>query len=141
MVQGKLVKILIIDGQGGKLGRQLITSIRESFLKVHITAIGTNSIATSNMIKAKVDVAVTGENAIVHNAKLADIIVGPIGIVIADSLYGEITPIMAQAVGLSQAYRILIPMNKCHNVVVGIEKMTLTKMIEFTIDEIKKIID
>ncbi len=141
MINNKRIRILVVDGQGGKLGRQIITSIKESLSNVHITAVGTNSIATSNMIKAKVDVAVTGENAIIHNSKIADFIVGPLGIVVADSFYGEITPEMAKAIGLSQAYRVLIPMNKCNNYVVGIESSTLTKMIELTVEEIKRLVD
>lgn len=141
MVNEKKIKILVIDGQGGKLGRQIIMSITEAISNVHITAVGTNAIATSNMIKAKVDVAVTGENAIIHNSKLADIIVGPIGIVVADSFYGEITPKMAEAIGLSHAYRVLLPMNKCNNIVVGIETITLTKLIELAVEEIKRLVN
>lgn len=133
--------VLVIDGQGGKLGRQIITSIRESLDQVHIIAVGTNAMATSNMIKAKVDIAVTGENAVIHNCKIADIIVGPIGIVIADSLHGEITPAMAQAVGQSMASRVLIPINKCNSMIVGINGISLTKLIESAIETIRHLID
>jgi hypothetical protein len=140
MINKTQTNILVIDGQGGKLGRQLIVSIREANLNVHITAVGTNTIATTNMMKAGVDVAVTGENAVVYNARHADIIVGPIGIVVADSLFGEITPLMAQAVGQSRAFRVLIPINKCHNIIVGSHNLSLTKLIESTIDAIKEVI-
>jgi hypothetical protein len=140
MINKTQINILVIDGQGGKLGRQLIVSIREANLNVHITAVGTNTIATTNMMKAGVDVAVTGENAVVYNARHADIIVGPIGIVVADSLFGEITPLMAQAIGQSRAFRVLIPINKCHNIIVGSHNLSLTKLIESTIDAIKEII-
>ena len=140
MINKTQTNILVIDGQGGKLGRQLIVSIREANLNVHITAVGTNTIATTNMMKAGVDVAVTGENAVVYNTRHADIIVGPIGIVVADSLFGEITPLMAQAIGQSRAFRVLIPINKCHNIIVGSHNLNLTKMIEATIDAIKEII-
>ena len=140
MINKTQVNILVIDGQGGKLGRQLLVSIKEAFSNIHITAVGTNTIATTNMMKAGVDVAVTGENAVVYNARHADIIIGPIGIVVADSLFGEITPLMAQAIGQSRAYRVLIPINKCNNLIVGIDHLTLTKLIESTIDTIKRII-
>lgn len=140
MINKTKTNILIIDGQGGKLGRQLIVSLKEANLNVHITAVGTNTIATTNMMKAGVDVAVTGENAVVYNARHADIIVGPIGIVVADSLFGEITPLMAQAVGQSRAFRVLIPINKCHNIIVGSHNLSLTKLIDSTIDAIKEII-
>lgn len=141
MIKDNRTKILVVDGQGGKLGRQIINVIQETFSNVFIVAVGTNSIATANMMKAKVDVVATGENAIIHNSKIADIIVGPVGMVIADSFYGEITPAMAEAIGKSMAHRILIPINKCNNYVVGIENVTLTKMIESTVTEIAKFID
>ena len=107
------MKILIIDGQGGNLGRQLAKTINEKLENVQIIVVGTNSIATANMLKAGNVVGATGENAVIVNARKADVIIGPIGIVIADSLYGEVTKEMAYAVGSSNAKRILIPMNRC----------------------------
>ena len=104
-------KILIIDGQGGQIGSQLIKSIIE--YDVEIMAVGTNSTATNAMLKAGAKNGATGENPVIVGCKTADIIIGPIGIVIADSLYGEITPKMAIAVGQSNAKKILIPINKC----------------------------
>ena len=133
------IKILVIDGQGGKLGRQLIDSIREQFSYVKITAVGTNSIATATMVKAGVDGA-TGENAVVVNSRRADIIIGPVGIVIADSLFGEVTPTMAVAVGQSDAHRVLIAMNKCGNTFAGVGNVTLAKQIESVIEEIRLLI-
>ncbi|NLA78146.1 MAG: DUF3842 family protein [Erysipelothrix sp.] len=133
-------KILVIDGQGGKLGYQIISVIRENFSDVSILAVGTNSIATANMMKAKADIAATGENAVVHNAKVADIIVGPVGVVVADSFHGEITPIMATAIGQSPAHRILIPINKCNNYIVGVKSISLTKMIAAAVAEIARFI-
>lgn len=121
-------KILIIDGQGGKIGSQLIKSIIE--YDVEIMAVGTNSTATNAMLKAGAKNGATGENPVIVGCKIADIIIGPIGIVIADSLYGEITPKMAIAVGQSNAKKILIPINKCDNIIVGVNDLSLSVMIK-----------
>lgn len=93
--------ILIIDGQGGMLGKQMVEAVKRLQADGEIIAVGTNSIATANMLKAGADRGATGENAVIVAARSADIIVGPIGIVIADSLLGEITPKMAVALGQS----------------------------------------
>lgn len=111
--------ILIIDGQGGNLGRQLVRRLREALPQADITAVGTNSSATENMLKGGADRAATGENAVIVNARRAKIIAGPLGIVIADALLGEVTPAMARAVGQSDAVRVLIPMNRCDTLVAG----------------------
>lgn len=132
------MKILIIDAQGGGIGRQLVSAIKEMFSDAIVTAVGTNTIATSAMLKAGADNVATGENAVVVNARKADFIVGPIGIVIADALLGEITPIMAKAVAQSNAKRILIPINHCDNIVVGVGDLNIRKLIQDVIDEIKK---
>lgn len=121
-------KILIIDGQGGQIGSQLIKAIIE--YDVEIMAVGTNSTATNAMLKAGAKNGATGENPVIVGCKTADIIIGPIGIVIADSLYGEITPKMAIAVGQSNAKKILIPINKCDNIIVGVNDLSLTVMIK-----------
>ena len=121
-------KILIIDGQGGQIGSQLIKSIIE--YDVEIMAVGTNSTATNAMLKAGAKNGATCENPVIVGCKTADIIIGPIGIVIADSLYGEITPKMAIAVGQSNAKKILIPINKCDNIIVGVNDLSLTVMIK-----------
>ena len=122
------MKVLIIDGQGGQIGSQLIKSIIE--YDVEIMAVGTNSTATNAMLKAGAKNGATGENPVIVGCKTADIIIGPIGIVIADSLYGEITPKMAIAVGQSNAKKILIPINKCDNIIVGVNDLSLTVMIK-----------
>ena len=137
MQHNKHVNVVIIDGQGGKLGRQLIESIKASYTDVHVTALGTNTIATANMLKGGADIGATGENAVVVNCKTADFIIGPIGIVIADSLFGEITPRMAEAVGQSSAQRILIPVNKCGNIIVGIPDVAFSKLIDLTMESLK----
>lgn len=101
------MKILIIDGQGGGLGRQLVSAVRERYPEIEILAVGTNSAATNAMLRAGADQAATGENSVAVASERADVIMGPVGIVIADSMLGEITPRMALSVGQSRAKRIL----------------------------------
>lgn len=141
MERKSIYSILIIDGQGGKIGKQLIESIRARFKNVEITAIGTNSIATSTMIKGGADNAATGENPVVVCSRTADIIIGPVGIVIADSLLGEITPKMALAIGQSGAAKVLIPVNKCDNIIVGVPDLSITKLISDTVNIVEQLID
>ena len=114
------MKLLIVDGQGGGIGRQLIESIKSALPAAEIMAVGTNALATQAMIKAGAHHAATGENAVVVACRTADVIVGPIGIVIADSLWGEVTPAMALAVSQSRAERVLLPTNLCSNFVAGV---------------------
>lgn len=134
-------RILVIDGQGGNLGCQLIKLINEQLSNVEIHAVGTNSMATNNMLKTGTAVmAATGENAVIVGCRKADIIVGPIGIVIADALMGEITPEMANAVGQSDAKRVLIPMNKCDTLIAGVENIPMSKLLQDAIDKLKILI-
>ena len=111
------MRVLIIDAQGGGIGRQLVGAVRRQLPDAVVTAVGANTAATSAMMKTGAHHAATGENAVVVACRQADVILGPIGIVIADSLWGEITPKMAAAVGQSQAKRILIPFNHCDNII------------------------
>lgn len=135
--------ILVIDGQGGKLGRLLVESLRQSGT-YHITAVGTNAIATSNMLRAEPDEAATGENAVRVCSRRADVICGPIGIVIADAMNGEVTPAIALAVGRADAVRVLIPMNRltshkrCDNRVAGIRDVPLAELVR---DAVRQIVD
>lgn len=135
------MNILVIDAQGGGIGKQVVATVKKRFPELVITAIGTNSLATSSMLKAGADNAATGENAVVVGCRTADIIVGPIGIAIADSLLGEITPKMATAVGQSNAKRILIPINHCNNIIVGVKDLNTSKLIEAVITEIQNCLD
>lgn len=130
------MKILVIDAQGGGIGKQLISAVKKNIPETVITAVGTNSLATSAMLKAGADHAATGENAVVVNSKKAEVIIGPIGIVIADALLGEITPLMAKAVAQSPAKRILIPVNHCDNIVVGVDNLSIGKLIQDVIREL-----
>ncbi len=122
--------ILVIDGQGGGIGRQLVAQLRQLTVPVYITSIGTNSVATQAMMKAGADVAATGENAVVVACRTADVVLGPIGIVIADSLSGEITPAMARAVAQSAATRVLLPFNHCSNLIAGVGNTPTSRLVE-----------
>lgn len=130
------MNILVIDAHGGGIGRQLVSAIKKTLPQAVITAVGTNSLATSAMLKAGADQAATGENAVVVGCRRADVIVGPIGIVIADAQLGEITPAMALAVGQSSARRILIPVNHCDNIVVGVSDLSMTRLIQEAVERI-----
>ena len=124
------MNITIIDGQGGQLGAQLVKEIVAQFPEINVTAIGTNSIATATMLKAGAKNAATGENSVMVACRKADVIIGPIGIVIADSLLGEITEKMAVAIGRADAVRILLPMNKCDNLIAGVTNLNTKALID-----------
>ncbi len=132
------MKILVVDAQGGGIGRQVVTAVKREFPQIELTAVGTNCAATAAMLKAGADHAATGENAVVVGCRNADMIVGPIGIVIADSLYGEITPVMAAAVGQSSARRILIPMNHCDNVIVGVDDLSIGRLLSGVLEKVRE---
>ena len=131
------MNILIIDAQGGGIGRQLVAAVRESISDAYIMAVGTNTTATAAMLKAGADNAATGENAVIVNCRKADVIIGPIGIVIADAMCGEMTPRMANAVAQSNAKRLLIPVNHCDNVVVGVGDLNLGRLIQAVVTELR----
>ncbi|NLD87910.1 MAG: DUF3842 family protein [Clostridiales bacterium] len=135
------MNIIIIDGQGGQLGAQLVREILAQFQNINLTAIGTNVAATAAMLKAGAKNAATGENPVIVACRKADIIIGPIGIVIADSLLGEITGKMALAVGQANAVRILIPMNKCENQVAGVPDLNTGALIADAIQKLRSIVD
>ena len=133
-------QVLVMDGQGGQLGSQIIKEMLTKISDVSITAVGTNAVATAAMLKAGAAKAATGENPVIVACRKADIIIGPIGIVIADSLMGEVTPAMAVAVGQSDAARILIPVNKCDNLVAGITNLSTGILIQDAISKISQIL-
>ncbi len=130
------MELLIIDAQGGGLGRQLVAAVKKAVPELTVTAVGTNSAATGAMLKAGADQAATGENAVVVGCRRADIIAGPIGLLIADSMLGEVSPAIAEAVGRSCAVRVLIPMNRCATLVAGVENVSTAVLLE---DAVKKI--
>lgn len=130
-------KVLVVDGQGGGLGRQLVAAIAAACPEAELTAVGTNSLAANAMLKAGAARAATGENAVVVNCRRADVIVGPIGIVIADALLGEITPAMAAAVCQSGAKRVLVPINHCENYVVGVPEQPVSQLVSAAAQKVK----
>ena len=132
--------ILVIDGQGGKLGKTLVENIKKSFPHLEIMAVGTNSTASDVMRRAGADRVATGENPVIVACRSAQIIVGPIGIVIADSLLGEITPAMAAAVCQSSAARVLIPINHCDNIVVGVPDQPIGQLVAAAVEKVKELI-
>ena len=132
-------KVLVIDGQGGGLGRQLVSALAAACPEAELTAVGTNSLAANAMRKAGALRAATGENAVAVNCRSADIIVGPIGIVIADALLGEITPAMAAAVCQSGARRGLVPINHCENYVVGVPDQPVSQLVAAAAQKVKEL--
>jgi len=132
------MNILIIDGMGGGIGKAVIEQINNIKIDAAITAVGTNSVATSAMLKAGAHNAATGENAVIYNASKADYIIGVIGIIAANSMHGEISPKMAQAISESTAHKILIPINKCNITVAGVRP---EPMLTYINEAVKKISD
>ena len=133
------MKILVIDGQGGGLGRQLVAALSTQCPEAQLTAVGTNSLAANAMLKAGAQRTATGENAVVVTCRHADIIVGPLGIVIADALLGEITPAMAAAVCQSGAKRVLIPVNHCDNYIVGVPEQPVSQLVAAAVQKVKEL--
>ena len=121
------MKILVIDGQGGRIGRGMIELLKKGGFRGDIIAVGTNSSATEAMMKAGADRGATGDNPVAVNAAEADIITGPVGIIAANSLMGEVTPRMAYSVAASRAKKVLIPMNRCNIVMAGTEELSLNE--------------
>ncbi len=128
------MNVVVIDGQSGRMGQLFIERVRAAALPCRITAVGTNAIATSAMLKAGADAGATGENPVLVACRTAEVIVGPIGILSADSLLGEITPAMAAAVGQSGAKKLLLPVNQCSNIVVGTQNLTLSKLMDEAVE-------
>ena len=134
------MKITIIDGQGGRIGKTLIEQIKKKHSGLELYAIGTNSIATSAMLKAGAENGATGENAVIINAADSDIIIGPIGIMFANALLGEITPAIAAAVGASAAYKILIPVNRCNHYVAGCTEAPMSEYIRIAVEKLESML-
>ena len=134
------MEILVIDGQGGRIGQQLIKAILARYPQVEVTAIGTNSLATSAMLKGGASQGATGENALLVACRRADVILGPLGIVIADALMGEITPAIAVAIGQSRAQKVLLPVNShCGKIVVGVRELTLSRIMDEAVEVLREL--
>jgi len=143
-IKNKAVKILVIDGQGGGLGKSIIEQLKQAkkdMADCEITAAGTNSAASAAMLRAGADIAATGENAVIYNSKRADIIAGAVGICFADSMRGEISPAIAAAVCESEAVKILIPVpvSKCNINIMGVTEKPMAQYITEAVGKIKEI--
>ncbi len=133
------MQIVVIDGQGGGMGRNIVERLRAALPEEEIIAVGTNALATSNMMKGGTGAGATGENAVVYNCARADVIVGPLGIILPNAMYGEVSPKMALAVSNCSACRVfLIPAVKRHVHIIGIQDKTISQYIEEAVEEIKK---
>lgn len=134
------MEILVVDGQGGRIGQQLVRAILARFPGVEVRAVGTNSMATAALLKGGAAQGATGENALMVACRKADVILGPLGIVIADALMGEISPAMAVAVAQARARRILIPLNQCDNLVAGVADMPVGRLLDSAVDELGRVL-
>jgi hypothetical protein len=133
------MRVAVIDGQGGGIGKSLVEKIKARFGgKIHVIALGTNAVATSYMIRAGADDGASGENAIIVNADKVDLIVGTVGIISANAMLGELTPAMAKAISESQAKKILIPLNRCNLMVTGVAATGLPEHIDDVLAQIGK---
>lgn len=129
------MKIVILDAQGGGMGRQLVEGLKKALPNQPLIAVGTNALATAAMLRAGADQVATGENSIVVCAGMADLILCPIGMVLCDAMLGEVTANMALAVGRSRAHKILLPVSRCQTTVVGTTKMSIAEAVAKAIEE------
>lgn len=134
------MKVVVIDGQSGRIGQLFIEKAVKANLNCDLIAIGSNAIATSSMLKAGASMGATGENSVMVASRTADIIVGPIGILAADAMLGEITPAMAAAVGQSNAIKLLLPVNLCNNIVVGTQSLSLSAILDEAVELLRQIL-
>lgn len=135
------MRIAVVDGQGGGIGKHITERIRKiSPEGIYLLVLGTNALATSVMLKAGANEGASGENAIVYNAPRVDIIVGPVSIICANSMSGELTPKMAEAIASSPAKKILLPLTKSEVEIVGVRPEPLPHLIDELVDKIKKLL-
>jgi len=133
-----MIKISVIDGQGGGIGSLIVKRLKDEFGDdIEILALGTNAAATSAMMKSRANKGATGENAIVLNVDRTDILIGPLSIVFPNAMLGELTPKMAEAIVLSGARKFLLPLNQEGVNVVGVEKEPLPHMIEKIVEIVR----
>ena len=135
------MEILVVDGQGGRIGQQLVRAILARFPGVEVHAVGTNSMATAALLKGGAAQGATGENALMVACRKADVILGPLGIIIADALMGEISPAMATAVGQSRAKKILVPMNQCDIWVAGVADVPVSRLLDRAVELLSRLME
>ena len=128
------MKVVVVDGQGGRLGKMLVEGVKSRLPQAQVYAMGTNSIATATMLKAGADFGATGENPVVRAVMDADAVLGPVGIVVAHAILGEVTPAMAEAVGGCRARKYLVPMNSCGVMVASVKEQNLSVHVAQAID-------
>ena len=134
------ILVAVVDGQGGGIGKSLVEKLKRAWPDLHVRALGTNAEATGRMLRAGADDGATGENAVVVSCRRAAVIAGPIGIVLANSMMGECTPRMAQAVADSDADRVLVPVNRCNTYVAGASELTLGQSLDGAVELILRLL-
>ena len=135
------MRVAVVDGQGGGIGRAIVERIKKDLPGVEVTALGTNSAATGQMLRAGADNGATGENAIVHNMEHVDVVMGVIGILNANAMMGELSPAMALAIGSSHTYKILLPVNRCHIHVVSVEDIPLSVHLDNAVKALREYLE
>ena len=135
------MNVVVIDGQSGRIGQLFVEKVTKAGLPCRITSIGANAIATSAMLKAGASMGATGENPVIVACRTADVIVGPIGILAADAMLGEITPNMAAAVGRSSAKKLLLPVNLCNHIVIGTQSLSLSAILDEAVETLRQILN
>ena len=135
------MKIVVIDGQGGRLGKLLVEGVRSRMPQAEIYAIGTNALATAAMLKAGADFGATGENPVIRAVMDADGVLGPVGIVVANAILGEVTPAMAEAVGSCRGKKFLVPMNNCGVMVAGMSEQPLSAYVACAVEALAAALD
>lgn len=135
------MNVVVIDGQSGRIGQLFVEKVIKTKLPCQLTVIGANAIATSAMLKAGASMGATGENPVIVACRTADVIVGPIGILAADAMLGEITPNMAAAVGRSTAKKLLLPVNLCNHIVIGTQSLPLSAILDEAVETLRQILN
>ena len=134
------MEILVIDGQGGGVGKVLVEQLKRNFPEQTIIAVGTNSLATNNMMKGGPDLIATGENAVDFNCNAADIIVAPNGVLFENAMRGEVTKKMSDALSRNRGKTFLIPMAQCHFNIMGLRDAKMSEYIGEAIENVKRVI-
>ena len=124
-------RVCVIDGQGGGIGAAIIKKLKERFEeRIEIIALGTNAIATAQMLKSKANKGASGTNAIVQTVQKADVIIGPVGIIMPHAMMGEVTPLMAEAICSADAKKILLPLTQENLEIVGVSGLPLPQLVD-----------